>query len=217
MLARNRELEEKDFAGKDAAKAAGVSDRKPNTKPAHALADYAGDYQHPGYGRVSIGLANEQLTLGYNKFTSPLEHWHYEVFQAPADRQNPLELTRVQFQTDFGGEVASITIPLEPNVEPISFARQPPAQMLERPFLETLAGEYDNAGVPVRIVLREDNVLQYTVLSTVRDLRPIRGTYFQFKDLPGSAVEFLRNPAGQIDRMAIYSPGAENVIAPRKQ
>ncbi|MBA2269818.1 MAG: serine hydrolase [Chthoniobacterales bacterium] len=217
MLARNRELEEKDFAGKDAAKAAGVSDRKPNTKPAHALAEYAGDYQHPGYGRVSIGVANEQLTLGYNKFTSPLEHWHYEVFQAPADRQNPLELTRVQFQTDFGGEVASITIPLEPNVEPISFARQPPAQMLERPFLETLAGEYDNAGVPVRIVLREDNVLQYTILSSVRDLRPIRGTYFRITDLPGTAVEFLRNPAGQIDRMAIYSPGAENVIAPRKQ
>jgi hypothetical protein len=31
------------------------------------------------------------------------------------------------------------------------------------------------------------------------------------------AVEFMKNPAGQYDRMAIYSPGSESVIAPRKK
>ena len=217
LLARHRELEEKGFAGEDAAKAAGVSDRKPNTKPGHALAEYAGDYEHPGYGRLKVGLANDRLSLAYNKFSAPLDHWHYDVFQTPADRLNPLELTRVQFHTDLSGEVASVTIPLEPNVEPISFARQPPAEMLERKFLEPLTGEYESAGVPVKIVLREDNVLQYTVLSTVRDLVPVRGTFFRFKDLAGAGVEFLRNPEGQADRMAIYHPGAENVIAPRKK
>jgi hypothetical protein len=89
--------------------------------------------------------------------------------------------------------------------------------MRERKFLEPLAGEYDNGGVPVTIAVREDNVLQYIVLGSVRELVPVRGTYFRFKDLAGVAVEFMRNPAGQYDRMAIYSPGSENVIAPRKK
>jgi CubicO group peptidase (beta-lactamase class C family) len=217
LLARNRQLEEKGFAGEDAAKVAGASDRKPNTKPAHPIGEYAAEYLHPGYGPMKVALEKDRLTLSYNKFTAPLDHWHYEVFQTPADRQNPLELTRVQFNTDLSGDVASISVPLEPNVEPIVFTRQPPAEMRERKFLDPLAGDYDNGGVPVTIAVREDNVLQYIVLGNVRELVPVRGTYFRIKDLAGVAVEFLRNPAGQFDRMAIYSPGSENVIAPRKK
>lgn len=45
----------------------------------------------------------------------------------------------------------------------------------------------------------------------------MRGTYFRFKGLAISAIEFLRNPAGQIYRMATYSPGLENVIVPQKK
>jgi hypothetical protein len=216
LLARNRELEEKNFAAEDAAKTAGVSDRKPNTKPAHALSDYAADYEHPGYGRVRIGFENDHLTLGYNKASTPLEHWHYEVFQAPADRQNDLELTRVQFHTDLSGDIASLTIPMEPNVDPIAFTRQPPAEMRDRKFLDTLAGEYD-APAPIIVVVRDDNVLQYSELGSPRELIPVRGTYFRIKGLSGVAMEFLRNADGQVDRLAIYRPGEESLIVPRKK
>ena len=217
LLARYRELETKGFAGEDAAKDAGASDRKPNTKPARPLADYTADYLHPGYGSMKIALEKDRLKLSYNKFSTPLDHWHYEVFQAPADRQNPLELTKVQFNSDLSGEVASISVPLEPNVEPIIFARQPPAEMQDQKFLDSLAGDYDNAGVPVTIAIREDKVLQYIVLGGVRELVPVRGAYFRLKNLTGVAVEFMKNPAGQYDRMAIYSPGSETTIAPRKK
>jgi CubicO group peptidase (beta-lactamase class C family) len=217
LLARHRELELKGFAGEDAAKAAGTSDRKPNTKPARPLGDYAAEYLHPGYGSMKIALEKDRLKLSYNKFSTPLDHWHYEVFQAPADRQNPLELTKVQFNSDLSGEVASISVPLEPNVEPIVFVRQPPAEMRDGKFLEPLAGDYDNGGVPVTIAVREDNVLQYIVQGNARELEPVRGTYFRLKGLTGVAVEFMKNPTGQYDRMAIYSPGSEPLIAPRKK
>ena len=217
LLARHRQLEEKGFAGEDAAKAAGTTDRKPNTKPARPLSEYAAEYLHPGYGPMKVRLEKDRLMLSYNKFTTPLDHWHYEVFQSPADRQNPLELTRVQFNSDFNGEVASLSVPLEPNVEPIVFSRQPPAEMRDPNFLAPLAGEYDNGGVPVTIAVREDNVLQYIVLGNARELIPVRGTYFRFKDLTGVAVEFMKDPVGKYDRMAIYSAGSENSIAPRKK
>jgi hypothetical protein len=66
-------------------------------------------------------------------------------------------------------------------------------------------------------VLRDDNVLQYSVLGNVRELIPVRGTYFRVKGLTGAAVEFLRNPAGEVERMAIYSAGSESTIVPRKK
>jgi CubicO group peptidase (beta-lactamase class C family) len=216
LLARYREAELKSYAGEDAAKSAGVSDRKPNTKPAHPLSEYAGDYEHPGYGRIRISVDNDRLSLGYNRFTTPLDHWHYEVFQAPADRQNQLELMRVQFHTDLSGDIASLTTPIEPNVDPITFTRQPPAEMRERAFLEKLVGEYDGVAV-VKIVLRDDNVLQYSVLGTVRELVPVRGSYFRMKGLADTGVEFLRNPAGEVERMAIYSAGSDSIIVPRKK
>ena len=217
LLARYQEREQKGFAAEDAAKSAGVTDRKPNTKPAHPLAEYAAEYEHPGYGRIQITLEGEQLVLRFKKFTTPLGHWHYEVFQAPANRQNDLELMRVQFQTDFSGEISGLITPIEPNVEPAIFRRLPPRQMLQRDFLEKLAGDYDGAGVPVKIVLRDDNVLLYTVLGTVRELVPVRGTYFRIRDLSGNAVEFLSDTAGKVDRMALYSVGSDDTILPRKK
>jgi CubicO group peptidase (beta-lactamase class C family) len=217
LLVRYREREEKAFALEDAAKIAGATDRKPNTQPAHPLAEYAGEYEHPGYGSMIVTHEQGRLTLRFKKFSTPLDHWHYEVFQAPADRQNDLELTRIQFQTDFSGEISGLSMPIEPNVDPVVFKRLPPAEMRDRAFLEKLAGEYDGGGVPVKIVLRDDNVLQYTVLGSVRELIPVRGTYFRIKDLSGNAVEFLRDGSGEIDRMAIYSTGSENAVLPRKK
>jgi CubicO group peptidase (beta-lactamase class C family) len=216
LLVRYRQLEEKGYAAEDAAKSAGVSDRKLNTKPAHPLPDYAGDYEHAGYGTIRIDFEDGRLMLHYNRFSTPLDHWHYEVFQAPADRQNELELTRVQFNADLSGDVASLITPIEPNVEPISFTRQPPAEMRERSFLEKLAGEYDGTA-PVKIVLRDDNVLQYSVLGVARELVPVRGTYFRIKGLASGAVEFLRSAVGEVDRMAVYSAGSDSMIVPRKK
>jgi len=62
LLARHRQMEEKRFAGEEAAKAAGLTNRKPNTRPSHPLAEYAGEYRHPGYGAVRIGVEQERLT-----------------------------------------------------------------------------------------------------------------------------------------------------------
>ena len=207
MLARYRELEEKGFAAEDAAKSAGVSDRKPNTKPAHRCAEYAAEYEHPGYGRIRIGLEQDRLTLGYNKFNTPLDHWHYEVFQAPADRQNDLELTRVQFQTDLERRYRQLDHSDRAERRSDFFHAAAARGNAGAEVFHALAGEYDDGGVPVSIVLRDDNVLQYSVLGNVRELVPVRGTYFRIKDLAGTAVEFLRNAAGKVDRMAIYSAG----------
>jgi hypothetical protein len=88
--------------------------------------------------------------------------------------------------------------------------------MRDRKFLAELAGEYEGAA-PVSIVLRDDNVLQFSVLGTVRELVPVRGTYFRIKDLASTAVEFFRDGAGPADRMAIYSAGSDDVMLRRSQ
>ena len=176
MVARYGELEQKALAGEEAAKAGGVSDQRKGTAPAHALADYAADYAHPGYGTVAHRATTDgRLQLAYNGFKTPLDHWHYEVFRAPDDRANRLEQTRVRFETDLEGEVSTIEVPMEPNVAPTVFTRKAPAEMTTPAFLAPLVGVYEVNGIDAEVVLREDGVLLYVVLGRARELVPVRG------------------------------------------
>ena len=215
MVARYAELEAKALAGEAAAKSAGVSDRVTGTKPAHALDAYAADYEHPGYGTVKVAMKDGRLSLAYNGFTTPLDHWHYEVFRAPDDRTNRLEQTRVKFETDLAGEVSTLAVPLEPNVPPTEFIRRAPAEMTTRAFLEPLTGVYEVNGIDAEVALREDGVLLYVVLGRPRELVPVRGTLFRIKDLSGVSVEFLKDASGKVDRIAFHSDGS--TIGPRKK
>ncbi len=216
MVERNAELEAKTFAGEDAAKSAGASDRVKDTKPSHRMEEYAGRYAEPGYGPLDVRMKGGALEITYNGFSARLDHWHYDVFQTPEDRTSRLDRQRVQFQTDLSGEISAVAVPMEPNVAPILFQRQPPPEMLERAFLARFVGVYELSGIDLEVVLREDGVLQTVQLGRVRDLVPVRGTLFRIKELTGTSLEFLTGKDGRVDRLAFYSDG-DSTIAPRKR
>jgi CubicO group peptidase (beta-lactamase class C family) len=69
------------------AKAKKSSRRKAGTKPAHKLEEYAGDYEHPGYGALKVAVAGDHLDVTYNGITAPLEYWHYEVWNGKEGRR----------------------------------------------------------------------------------------------------------------------------------
>jgi CubicO group peptidase (beta-lactamase class C family) len=215
MVEKYAELERKSFAGEEAAKTAGVSDRKPGTRPSHAIEEYAGRYSGPGYGPLDVTLRDGALHLTYNGFTARLDHWHYDVFQTPQDRTAILDAARVKFETDLEGEVSGVAVPMDSNVPPIVFTKQPPAEMSDPAFLRRFVGTYDLDGIDVEVVLREDNVLQWVRVGRARDLVPVRGTLFRIRELTGVSVEFLADGSGAIDRLAVHS--GSSTIATRKK
>lgn len=216
MIERNAELESKTFAQEDSAKSSGATDRRTGTKPSHELPEYVGRYNHPGYGDITIGSADGSLTLTYNGFSAKLEHWHFDVFQTPEDRASRLDRQRLQFQTDFAGDVSSLVVPFEPRLDPIVFKRLPPTEMMERAFLERFVGKYDVRGNTAEVRLRENGTLEVVTLGRGEELIPVQGTTFRYKNLTGVSVEFLSGPDGTVDRVAIYANG-ENSVAPRKK
>src|SRR5260370_17121377 len=85
-----RQLQQR-LAGKKAgteARAKAGGDRVPNTKPSHALADYASDYENPAYGILKIGLKGDALQFGFHEFQFPMSHFHYDRFDTPDDEQS---------------------------------------------------------------------------------------------------------------------------------
>ena len=210
--ARFKEMQEKGKAAEEAAKAHGLTPQKPDTRPAHPLEEYAGEYEHPAYGTVKVETEGDALKVSHHGFTSPLKHFHYEVFETPPDKLNRLEKIKFQFHTDLDGEVSSVSIPFEPNVKAIVFTRIADRSMRERAFLESFAGEYEIGGITITFTLQgDDTLLMIAPGQPPRELTPIRGSKFDVEGLTGFSVEFQKDAAG----VALYQPDG-NYLATRR-
>src|SRR5229473_145176 len=127
------------LAGKKAgteARAKAGADRVPNTKPSHALADYAGDYESPAYGILKIGLKNDTLQFGFHEFQFPMSHFHYDRFDTPNDEQ--YGRFSLNFRTNPQGDIDNAAISLDE--AEVVFSRKP--ETLDPALLEKLAGDY---------------------------------------------------------------------------
>ena len=81
--------------------------RRPNTKPTHDLAGYAGTYRNAGYGAVSIGAGPNGLEAGWLNNHSPLEHFHFDTFLC---KTGALDGQPVQFNLNPRGEIVSLDL-----------------------------------------------------------------------------------------------------------
>jgi CubicO group peptidase (beta-lactamase class C family) len=133
-----RQLQQR-LAGKKAgteARAKAGGERVPNTKPSHALSDYAGDYENSAYGILKIGLKSDALQFGFHEFQFPLSHFHYDRFDTPDDEQ--YGKFSVNFRTNPQGDLDSVAISLDQ--AEVVFTRKP--ETLDPALLEKLAGAY---------------------------------------------------------------------------
>jgi len=206
--------QKKGEAARDEARKKGYTVRREGTKPSHGLAEYAGDYEHPGYGLARVETEGDGLKFTYNRLTTPLKHFHYDVFQAPEDPLNPLQRTFVNFATNLQGEIVSLAVPLEASVKEIVFQRLPPK--VDRKTLETLAGQYQVAGPPLTVALREDGKLYLEPPGQPpRELVPVRGLLFNLQGITGASVEFRKDAAGAVTEMVLYQGGSAAVAKRR--
>lgn len=214
--ARLKEREKKQRESEEEAKEKGYTTRKPGTQPSHELNDYVGEYEHPGYGVVRITQGEKGLTLAYSSFVSPLNHFHYDVFEVVENPDNPLEKMKVLFSSNLQGEIDTLRLPLEPNVEEIAFVRLPDRQMRERSFLEPLVGEYELGPTTVSVTLQGDDTLVFTVPGqSPYELLPAQGLRFDLKGLTGFSVEFKKDVSGNVTELVSYQPNG-TFVAKRK-
>jgi CubicO group peptidase (beta-lactamase class C family) len=98
-------------AGTTAARSKAGADRIPGTQPSHPLEHYAGDYEHPAYGKLHIRLESSALHFQFRGPALPLTHVHYERFDTPDDELQGK--WTVNFSTDPLGEVSALHMSLD--------------------------------------------------------------------------------------------------------
>src|SRR5262249_29624867 len=184
--------------------------RRSGTQPAHSLEEYTGDFEHPGYGTLKIELRDGRLVSLYNGIEAPLEHWHFEVFNAPKATNDPalVDLNwKLQFQTNLKGYVDGVLVPLEPSVKPIFFTKSPDKKLSDPEYLKRFTGQYELAGEPVTIQLQGHVLMFEQKGARSIELVPDRDDEFNFKRRGGLSVRFVTDRQGKVVEMALSTPG----------
>ena len=164
------------------------SGRVEGTSASHELADYAGKYEHPGYGELLVGFEDGALTVLFGPFDEALEHWHYDTFSIGG---GTLGSTKLTFETDAAGDIAGVTIPFEPSVAPIRFVPVGSDRLSDPEFLATLVGEYSLSGGKCTVSLSGRRLSVTVPAQPTYALEPHRGTSFRLRGLSGYSVEFV--------------------------
>jgi CubicO group peptidase (beta-lactamase class C family) len=126
-LDRFREQRRKLVVQQGVGRQIGKASPRSASQPSRALGDYTGDYEHPGYGRITITHSEGKLHWAFRGMSEPLAHRHYDTFELPDAPESPGGLLpgrlALSFSTDREGNIASVAIPFEPLVKDIVFAR----------------------------------------------------------------------------------------------
>ena len=193
------------------AKQKGYTIQRTGTRPSHELGEYAGEYEHPGYGIVKIEQAGGALKLDYHGMGGVLTHFHYDVFEVPKDEANPFSEEKVQFHSSLAGEIDSLGIPFESTLKDITFVKLGDRSMTQKTFLQPLTGEFLRGPITAVVALKGDAALTLTMPGLpVYNLVPVHGTKFTIKELNGYSVEFKG------DDLVFYQPQG-TFSAKRKQ
>ncbi len=173
--------------------------RKPDTHPAHDLQEYVGEYEHPGYGILEIDVKDNQLVMTYNNIVTPLEHWHYEVFNG---LENPDDHTfedmRIRFLTNMKGDVDAVAAPFELMTDEIIFKRQPEGRMFDPEYLARFLGLYEVANQKITLSLKGNALIASVPGQAPLELVPDRDDEFNLKGVTGVSVKFVISDDGTV-------------------
>ena len=178
--------------------------RVPDTKPSHALADYVGEYAHPAYGTLKIGMKDNQLQFDFHKIRLPLAHFHYDRFDTPNDEQDGK--WSVDFSTNPQGDIDKATMSLDE--AEATFVRR--AATLDPAVAQRIAGTYETAtGATFQVVMKSGLGL-YVVRVGAPDqkLVPYKGLKFRLPEFADVIIEFVE-ANGQIIAMKQIDPSGE--------
>jgi CubicO group peptidase (beta-lactamase class C family) len=196
-------------AAADKAKQKAELDRKPGTRPAHPLGDYAAEYEHPAYGTVAVVQDGQGLKATLHAIPMRLEHWHYETFRTrPEDPALAEQKLFALFMTNAKGDVDRLSLPLEPQASEIVFVRKPPARLSDPAVLKGFEGAFvsvDDPSLTVDFKLKGGR-LAAVMAGRELKLAPYLGTEFKLEGLTGYSVRFLEDATGTVGEAALIQP-----------
>ena len=171
------------------------------TRPAHPLADYAGRYEHPGYGALEVTADGDALAVSLGAIRFRTAHRHYETWDLVFEDLGEIRF-ELGFQTDGSGDVSAAAVNFEPSVAAIRFRRAPDERASDEAYLNGLAGTYELGPVTVEVKVEPGPRLVAFQNGTRVELEPAAGLRYSVPAAPGLTLEFVLDESGRATAIA---------------
>ncbi len=181
----------------------------PDAPLPRALDAYAGEYEHPAYGRFSITADGDALRPRLGTMDLSLAHRHYETFDLEwHELGDESHLFPLMFLSDPDGHITALTVPLEPSIEPLRFDRLPDAISRDPELLRRLCGTFAMGPTEIVVTLQGEDTVTVTVPGAPPlQLLPGRGLRFGVQGQPGITAEFELDDSGSAARIVVQPLG----------
>lgn len=149
-----------------------AEERLEDAPPTHSLETYEGSYEAKGYPDFAVKINGESLqacTMGSLDW-SELRHYHFNVFEWYISDFDIW--VKVRFLVNDNGEIDSISVPIEPEVDNVTFVRKAPE--LSKEIVSALLGEYDPPveGMTFTITSHEGKIYATQTGSPPEEIKP---------------------------------------------
>ncbi len=186
------------------------TDRINGTKPSHPLADYAGIYEDPAYGIMSINFKNDSLSFTFHNVTLPLFHYHYDRFITPDDQiDGKWSMT---FTTNAQGGIDQVKVSLDE--KEVIFNRMADPKLRDPEFLKKIVGNYELNGQTINITFRNNELV--LMVSPSIHLEPYKDNIFRFREFSDQTAEFIFDDKGLPTGVKFTSEGRSVLFIKKK-
>ncbi len=151
-----------------------AEERIEEAPPTHPLEIYTGTYEADGYPDFEVKLEGEKLqacTVGSLEW-SELSHYHYNVFEW---HLSDFDLwLKIRFLINDNGDIESISIPLETQVDNVIFIRKNP--VLSEDVIAEIIGVYDPPidGLKITIIAHEGKIYSRLTGNPQLEIKPYK-------------------------------------------
>lgn len=189
------------------------------TKPSHSVSDFAGKFEHKGYGVISVEAKEDTLFAKTGTETFWLRHHHYDVFVPVVTKDGKIDTTTegtflFNFQSNLDGEINAIEIITESSVDPQLFERKLEKLELNDEILAQYVGDYDLGGSLTKVTLKEGKLHIFIPGFDDYELYPVSNVKFLFTEMEGVAIQF-NQVDGTTESLILIQPNGSYTL-PKK-
>ncbi|MCA1710584.1 MAG: serine hydrolase [Actinobacteria bacterium] len=169
--------------------------------PSRDLEDFTGVYEHPAYGTFTIETDGQRLIPNFHGLGAlhELRHRDYDawdLFLVEFDQTLPLV-----FVQGSNGAISSLSVALEPLVDPICFPRAAPAASDD--LIDAMVGTYTSGPLSLVIRRRGSDVVALLPGAGSLVLTSAGGTRFTSRDITTLSFEAQHGPDHAVTAMVI--------------
>lgn len=188
-----------------------TSNRKEG-KPSHEMTAYEGLYNHAGYGTMEMKYEHDSLFAYPVNKKIWLEHYQYDVYVPyildEGEKPDTSERSNIRFifNTASSGEIASVKVEGIESIN-IEFKKIPKPKSLTKEELNDYTGNYELAGMTVKVYLKGDILYALVPGQPDYELVPLQEKdKFSLKVLQGYYMQFERNDKNELIAVSFIQP-----------